>query len=423
MTKINKIANVVSSEVQNVLKKVDDIPTKPLKDYSKYVDAHKILADSAAAQGKAMVDLKVNSAVTNGLATARKVAKKAPLSNDKKTEVLGKINAKIEDRHLTSTLSKKSAEKSADVILEQSPVDILAQQEKLAAKKEELMEKFGDKLQEKHAKEASIKQEKITQAAVRNVRRLYLDDARDYERRVNDLLLGKTFIQGHTKFKNDSAFCEFLQQQDGIRANSKNMAEYEQKLWESLRKVFTDDGLVQAKEEMGSFVKKYPDDKMATKFLEAINSELEFRNVTGALGKADSFEEIKEALLDEKMYGEYHFADKLSNRKQELMDKFGEQLETQNRAKVSAKTILEQSPVDLGARKMELQEKYDIQAIKNTMQQHNVGQSEAISMLEKQAKSIEQQYNFDSETARKIALECARNPLTPMYYVMKKYAN
>lgn len=423
MTKINKIANAVSSEVQNVLKKVDDIPAKPLKDYSKYIDAHKILADSTAAQGKAMVDSKMNSAIADGLATARKVVKKAPLSNDNKTEVLGKINAKIEDRYLASALSKKSAEKSADTILEKSPVDLLAQQEKLSAKKEELMQKFGDKLQEKHAQEASIKQEKIIQAAVRNVRKLYLDDARDYEYRVNDLLLGKSFIQGHKKYVNSDAFSEFLQQQDSIRANSKNMAEYEQKLWESLKKVFTEDGLVQAKEEMSRFAKENPEDKMAKKFLEAINSELEFRNVAGTLGKADSFEDIKEVLLDEKMYSEYHLADKLADKKQELMDKFGEQLETQNKAKVSAKAILEQSPVDLGARKMKLQEKYDIQAIKNTMQWHNVGQSEAIAMLEKQAKSIEQQYNFDSETARKIALECARNPLTPMYYIMKKYTN
>lgn len=422
MTKINKIANIVSSEVQNVLKKVDDIPTKPIRDCSKYIDAHKILADSAAAQGKAMVDSKMNSAITDGLATARKVAKKAPLSHDKKTEVLEKINAKIEDRHLTSALSKKSAEKSADIILEKSPVDLLAQQEKLSAKKEELMQKFGDKLQEKHAQEASIKQERLTQIAVRNVRGLYMLDARDYEYRVNDLLLGRSF-KGQAKYVNDDAVCEFLQQQDGIRTASKNMAEYEQKLWESLKKVFTDDGLVQAKEEMSRFSRENPEDKMAKRFLEAINSELELRNVAGTLGKADSFEEIKEVFLDEKMYGEYHLADKLADKKQELTDKFGEQLETRNRAKASAKAILEQSPVDLGVRKMKLQEKYDIQAIKNTMQQHNVGQSEAIAMLEKQAKSIEQQYNFDLETARKIALECARNPLTPMYYVMKKYTN
>jgi len=406
MAKINKIVSTVLGESSKVAKKLDDVSKKIPTDYEKYIQEQEDLMKAAASQGKAIVAMsKTNlaqqtditskmkdKAIANGLSSTRSVAKALPMPKKAKETVVGAINAKIEDRHLVKDFSNKSAQSSAEAILEQSPVD-------LVAKKEDLMQKYGDELRANQKQRANAnaqaKQEALTQNAIRELRRMYLDDTREYNTLISHIIA--EIPEGKfDEIIDAGGFTQLRLNAQKVAQKSKNMAEFGYNVSGYLGKMFTDEGLVLAKK----VVSKLPDSEVAprikTEFISALNAEIENRHLTKNLSTRTT-QDVKEAF--EKLEGELSTDGKLAAYKAQLYAKHGEQFENRP-ARKSAKAITEQSVGDLDAKKQELQKKFGNQSIiKSIMLEKKVGYDEAKKIAQDEIENDAKLFGISLEAA------------------------
>ncbi|MBQ4647265.1 MAG: hypothetical protein IJB79_07945 [Candidatus Gastranaerophilales bacterium] len=439
MGNIEKMASAAQKAIGNMLpttSKVQEEAQQITQDVlTKGSKLEKVLADYETAQGKAIVGLQTSGEdakiaavkqkeakkiVDDGLARARSAVKKAPLSSKAKKEALSNINAEIENRHLSANFANKSAEESQEVIMALSPVDEEARKSELLAKHEK---KFIQKKKNDAQALMLARQEQALNNAKRALRQQYLNDVREFTNIIIEI--DKKANRGDVaRYIKIEEYENLWQELNLFRNKSKNFGDFAHGLSKSIVKLYTDEGLLFAKEAVKNIPPEEVSPRIASEFLSIINGEIEYRIFSGNKSTRSS-EEIKEAFEEfakKHQITIYPLDEEIAAVKTGLWEKHGEKFMNRPGRK-SAKVIEELSIGDLGAKKNELQDRYDLDVIHYLMNWHNISRAEAIKLAESEIQKIMNDYGFDYDVSKKIMHDHAKEPFAPMYWIVRKYSN
>ena len=334
---IGKVDNFTSFKAQNVETERSSNPEINIPQITE--ETQKMASSVAMAQGQAAINISKTSKILQKcsdeqVVKAKSIVKKAKVPTqlaDAKTNILSDINAELESRYLRGQLANKSAQEASIDILRLSPTD-------LEAKKAELKEQYGQKVQDK--KVAKKEQQAITRANQANARKMS-----SLETFVAFMLPEEHYLVDEPPIK--QRVPRIVCKEQGIDAFTQAYADKIISSYDAL-------GLVKVLEAINTDGLYNNLDKEQKALLsQTIRSQLEFlyyqKQYSSELGEGSAENSAK--FIQEE-------TDRISDINAEKETRYLKSQLAHKSAEKSAMDIIKLNPVDLSARKMKLQERY-----------------------------------------------------------------